>query len=168
MPETKVYDLLYRLGATANYTGFFHMAYAVWLCVEQPDRLLLVTKWLYPEVAKQYRTNWKAVERNIRTVSCIIWREGRPLLEELAHRHLEQKPRNAQMLAILVSSLDTGPLAVHGLCEAITLPGEDDDVGVVDEPVNEGGSEAVVAKDCIPLAELQVGSDDKAAAFVAV
>ena len=49
---TDIYDLLYRLGATANYTGFFHMAYAVWLCVEQPDRLLLVTKWLYPEVAK--------------------------------------------------------------------------------------------------------------------
>lgn len=165
---TDIYDLLYRLGATANYTGFFHTAYAVSLCVEQPDRLLLVTKWLYPEVAKQYRTNWKAVERNIRTVSCIIWREGRPLLEELAHRHLEQKPRNAQILAILVSSLDTGSLAVHGLCEAITLPGEDDDVGVVDEPVNEGGSEAVVAKDCIPLAELQVGSNDKAAAFVAV
>ena len=64
---TDIYDLLYRLGATENYTGFFHMAYAVWLCVEQPDRLLLVTKWLYPEVAKQYRTNWKAVERNIRT-----------------------------------------------------------------------------------------------------
>ena len=59
------------------------------------------------------------------------------MLEELAHRHLEQKPRNAHMLAILVSSLDTGPLAVHGLCEAITLPGEDDDVGVVDEPIRE-------------------------------
>ena len=165
---TIIYDLLYQLGVTANYTGFFHTAYAISLCAEQPDRLLLVTKWLYPEVAKQYGANWKAVERNIRTVSCIIWREGRPLLEELAHRRLERKPRNAQMLAILVSSLDTGSLAVHGLCEAITLPGEDDDVGVVDEPVNEGGSEAVVAKDCIPLAELQVGSNDKAAAFVAV
>ena len=165
---TDIYDLLYRLGATANYTGFFHMAYAVWLCVEQPDRLLLVTKWLYPEVAKQYGANWKAVERNIRTVSCIIWREGRPLLEELAHRHLEQKPRNAQMLAILVSSLDTGPLAVHGLCEAITLPGEDDDVGVVDEPVNEGRCETIVTEDGVPLTELQVGSDDKASAFVAV
>ena len=34
MPETKVYDLLYRLGATANYTGFFHMAYALSLCTE--------------------------------------------------------------------------------------------------------------------------------------
>ena len=168
MPETKVYDLLYCLGATANYTGFFHMAYAVWLCVEQPDRLLLVTKWLYPEVAKQYKTNWKAVERNIRTVNCIIWREGRPLLGELAHRHLEQKPRNAQMLAILVSSLDTGSLTVHGLGEAAALAGEDNDMGVVDEPVNEGGSELVVTEDGVPLAELQVGSDDKAAAFVAV
>lgn len=165
---TDIYDLLYRLGATANYTGFFHTAYAVSLCMEQPDRLLLVTKWLYPEVAKQYGANWKAVERNIRTVSCIIWREGRPLLEELAHRHLEQKPRNAQMLAILASSLDTGPLAVHGLGEAVTLPGEDDDMGVVDEPVNESRREAVVTKNGIPLAELQIGSDDKAAAFVAV
>ena len=117
------------------------------LLEQQPDRLVLVTKWLYPEVAKQYRTNWKAVERNIRTVSCIIWREGRPLLEELAHSHLEQKPRNAQMLAILVSSLDTGPLAVHGLGEAVTLPGEDDGMSVEDEPVNEGGSEPVVTGD---------------------
>ena len=141
---TDIYDLLYRLGVTANYTGFFHMAYAVSLCVEQPDRLLLVTKWLYPEVAKQYSTNWKAVERNIRTVSCIIWRENRPLLEEIAHRRLEQRPRNAQMLAILVSSLDTGPLAVHGL------------------------SKAVAVEDGIPLAERQVGSDNKASTFVAV
>lgn len=145
-----------------------YTAYTVSLCVEQPDCLLLVTKWLYPEVAKRYGTNWKAVERNIRTVSCIIWRENRPLLEELAHRHLEQKPRNAQMLAILVSSLDTGPLAVHGLGETVALAGEDDDMRVVDEPVNEGGGEPVVTEDGVPLTELQVGSDDKAAAFVAV
>ena len=125
---TDIYDLLYRLGVTANYTGFFHTAYAVSLCVEQPDRLLLVTKWLYPEVAKQYGTNWKAVERNIRTVSCIIWRKNRPLLEELAHRRLEQKPRNTQMLAILLSSLDTGPLAIYGLCEAVALAEEDKDM----------------------------------------
>ena len=104
----EIYDLLYRLGVTANYTGFFYSSYAVSLCVEQPDRLLLVTKWLYPEVAKQYQTNWKAVERNIRTVSVIIWRENRPLLEQLARRSLVEKPRTTQMLAILVSSLSTG------------------------------------------------------------
>ena len=74
---TDVYDLLYQLGVTANYTGFFHTAYAVSLCVEQPDRLVLVTKWLYPEVAKQYKTNWKAVERNIRTVGSGAQASGR-------------------------------------------------------------------------------------------
>ncbi len=91
-----------------------------------------------------------------------------PVEEELARRHLEQRPRNAQMLAILASSLDTGPLAVHGLGEAVALPREDVNMGVVDEPVNKGGSEPVVAKDGVPLAELQVGSNDKAPAFIAV
>ena len=102
---TEIYDLLYQLGVTANYTGFFHAACSVSLCAEQPDRLLLVTTWLYPEVAKQYNTNWKAVERNLRTVGCIIWRENRPLLERLARRSLTQKPSTAQLLAILSASL---------------------------------------------------------------
>lgn len=102
----EAYGLLYRLGVTANYTGFFYTAYAAALCVEEPKRLLLVTKWLYPEVAKQYHTQWKTVERNIRLVGDIIWRENRPFLERLACRPLAQKPRNAQLLAILAASLN--------------------------------------------------------------
>ena len=61
------YHLLHRLGATANYTGFSYLVRALQLCAEEPERLLLVTKWLYPDVAKQYGTKWKAVERDIRT-----------------------------------------------------------------------------------------------------
>ena len=141
---TIIYDLLYQLGVTANYTGFFHTAYAISLCAEQPDRLLLVTKWLYPEVARQYGTNWKAVERNIRTVSCIIWRENQSLLEELAHRHLDQRPRNAEMLSILVSSLDAVPLAIQGL------------------------GEAAEAKNSDPQAEIQPGDSDETSQVLAV
>ncbi|MCI9120568.1 MAG: sporulation protein [Oscillibacter sp.] len=118
--ETDIYDLLYRLGVTANYTGFFHTAYAVSLCMRQPDRLLLVTKWLYPEVAKRYKTNWKAVERNIRTVSGIIWRENRFLLEQLAGKPLAQRPCTSQLLAILSSAIP----AAYGLDEAAALMGE--------------------------------------------
>ncbi|MBD5095066.1 MAG: sporulation protein [Subdoligranulum sp.] len=104
-----VRDLLYRLGVTENYIGFLYTSYAVLLCMEQPERLLLVTKWLYPEIAKQYRTKWTAVERDIRTVNSIIWMKNRPLLEQLARVHLEQKPRNAQLLAILAASFDGFP-----------------------------------------------------------
>ena len=106
---TDIYDLLYRLGVTANYVGFFHTAYAVKLCAEQPDRLLMVTKWLYPEVAKQYKTSWRAVERNIRAVRNIIWQKNRPLLEVLAYGPLLQKPRNVQMLSILAGAAGLVP-----------------------------------------------------------
>ena len=102
----EIYNLLNRLGLTANYAGFFHLACAVSLCVECPERLMLVTKRLYPEVARQCRTSCESVERNLRTASEIIWRENRSLLEELARRPLTQRPRNGQLIAILCSSFD--------------------------------------------------------------
>ena len=101
MVSSTVHNLLSRLGITANYTGFSYTACAVELCARQPERLQLVTKWVYPEVARRYQTNWKAVERNIRAVSSRAWERNRPLLEHLAGRPLSQRPYAAQMLAIL-------------------------------------------------------------------
>lgn len=101
-PQKKIEDLLNRLGVTANYTGFFYMSTAIMLCIEHPELLTMITKQLYPEVARQYKTNWRSVERNIRTVGCIIWRENRPLLEKMVRRPLLKKPCNAQLLAILL------------------------------------------------------------------
>ena len=100
-----IFDLLLQLGISANYNGFFQTACAVELCRADPERLLLVTKRVYPEVAKLCGTSWSAVERNIRTVCGIAWANNRYLLEELAHKPLSQKPCNAQFLAILLHSL---------------------------------------------------------------
>ena len=108
---TVAYDLLYRLGITANYTGFFYVTYAVYLIQLQPERLLLVTKWLYPEVAKHYRTNWKAVERNIRTAVNVAWELHPEILEDMAGGPLSKRPSNTRFLAILAACLrcDTVP-----------------------------------------------------------
>lgn len=114
---------------------FFQTAFAVHLCIEQPERMLLVTKRVYPDVAKQYKTNWKAVERNIRTVSWIVWEQNRSYLEKLAGRELLRKPRNAQLLAILSHCLLSQypyPLTAYEPGEAVTLPRNDYDTGVVD------------------------------------
>lgn len=75
-------------------------------------------------------------ERNIRTAGCIIWRENRPMLEQLACRPLKHKPHSAQMLAILSSNL-LSPLAVHGLGEAAAFAGVNDDVGVFNKVISE-------------------------------
>lgn len=99
----EIYDLLHRLGITANYNGYFYTAYAVHLAVERPQRLLLVTKWLYADVADHYGTNWKAVERSLRTAITVAWETNPALLSELAGHPLREKPRPANFLAILAA-----------------------------------------------------------------
>ena len=105
-----VRDLLYLMGITANYAGFFHTSYAAWLVVEEPQRLRLVTKTLYPQVALHYGTNWRCVERNIRTAVQIAWDRNRPLLENLARRPLVNRPSASLFLAILTSPFPMGPV----------------------------------------------------------
>lgn len=103
--------LLSRLGVTQNYKGYGQIVLAVELCREEPERLLLVTKWVYPAVARRYGTSWNAVERNIRTVRRMIWERNRPLLEELACASLSRMPCPAQLLSILAfhRTMDAGP-----------------------------------------------------------
>ena len=96
-----IYGVLRQLGITGNYKGFFQTAYAVYLAVRQPERLLLVTKWLYPEVAKRYNATWISVERNIRTVAAVAWNQHRDDLEELAQQPLPNRPSASTFLAIL-------------------------------------------------------------------
>lgn len=96
-----IQQLLHRLGATENYTGFFPTAYAIQLAICDPDRLGLVTKLIYPDVARQFGTNWRAVERNMRTVVSAIWANNPLLLCELAGYRLSCKPKNSAFLAIV-------------------------------------------------------------------
>ncbi len=115
----QVYDLLYRLGAIANYTGFFYTSYGILLLYDNPEKLLLITKRLYPEIAKYYHTNWKAVERNIRTIVTVVWEKNPRLLSEFARHSLLQKPTNSQFLAILLRQLPHPPIAESGVLRSL-------------------------------------------------
>ena len=100
------YTRLHGLGIGGNYGGYYQTAYAVTLVFKEPDRLLLVTKWLYPEIAKHFGTTWQCVERNIRTVVNLAWRRNRTQLEALAGYPLEKKPSVGQFIAILAYHLN--------------------------------------------------------------
>lgn len=93
--------LLVRLGGSPNFKGFWQCAHAVDLAIREPIRLTLVTKWLYPDAAKPFRTTWLAVERNIRTLRDLIWEKHPELLSELAGFVLSSRPKAACLLAIL-------------------------------------------------------------------
>ena len=98
---SEIYDLLYQLGLTASTTGFFHTAYAVYLARQQPERLLLVSRWLYPAVARHYATTWMRVERSIRTAADIAWSTNAGFLEKLARQSLYQAPKASKFISIL-------------------------------------------------------------------
>jgi hypothetical protein len=51
--------------------------------------------------------------------------------------------------------------------EAVAVSLHGDDLGVVDEAVDHGGGDDVVAEDFAPAAERLVAGDDEAGAFVA-
>lgn len=105
----QAYELLRQLGVTANYKGYSYTAYALALCADRPDLLQLVTKNLYPAVARHFQTSWHAVERNIRTVVEVAWLRNPALLGRMADSPLETRPRSAQFLAIAAQGMRDGP-----------------------------------------------------------
>lgn len=106
--DSSIYELLGRFGISAKYVGFFHMAYAVQLCIEDPWRLTMVTKVLYREVARQYKTTYACVERDIRTATAVAWKNNRPLLETIAKCPMNDKPTASEFIAILAAYLSPG------------------------------------------------------------
>lgn len=105
------YSLLHRLGIAENYKGFWYTAYAAVLTAIDQDRLLLVTKRLYPDVARHLGTSWHAVERDLRTVIDIAWNRNPVLLVSLSGGHLDNKPPCAGFLAVLSRSLRSAQLS---------------------------------------------------------
>lgn len=101
MMYTNCQETLKRMGVTPNYIGYHQTITAVELARQEPDMLFLVTKSLYPTVAKPYGTSWKTVERNIRSVISMAWERNPGLIRELAGYPMRAKPRAAQFIAIL-------------------------------------------------------------------
>ena len=97
----EVYDLLLRFGIGKKYQGFQQCAHAVYLSAESPERLTLVTKWLYPDVGKFFGVSWMVVERNLRTVARVAWENNRSMLEFLAGEELPTVPAASTFVKIL-------------------------------------------------------------------
>ena len=103
--RSMIYDLLYSLGITANYHGFFFTSDAIQLALQQPERLLLISKLIYPDIAKHYCTTWNNVERCIRKTTDVAWKLRPERINAIAMRNLECRPTNAQFISMLSNYL---------------------------------------------------------------
>ncbi len=103
--EKKSQRLLMKLGITANYRGFHYISYAMYLISEDQNRLLYVSKLLYPDIGKEFNTDWRAVEHSIRTVIMVLWNTNAEFLCYMAGHELSQKPSVGKFLAIFYTFL---------------------------------------------------------------
>lgn len=94
-----IFSLVRRLGINATYIGYYYLSFALHMVVEDENRLLLISKTVYLDIAAHFHTTPNCVERNLRTVISNCWNRGnRRLLNEIAGCELKKKPTNAEFI----------------------------------------------------------------------
>ncbi len=98
--EKVITNTLDSFGVSRSYTGYDYVVYGLILIMEDRERIECITKSLYLDIAKQYKTSWQCVEKNMRTVVHSIWNShNTDLLEIIFHKsHRDRKPTNKEFL----------------------------------------------------------------------
>lgn len=110
-PRTVVSNLLLNLGMRTKLDGYGYAREAILLAMEQPGQM--VTKELYPTVAKMFNSNKDKVERTIRSavVSALkrgdmqVWRTYFPPGPD----GIVSKPTNAEFISRIADRLRQNP-----------------------------------------------------------
>lgn len=100
--EGEVSVLLSRMGISASIKGYHFIRSAVVMAVEDQEALVGITKGLYPDIAKRYKTTASKVERAIRHAIESAWKKnGAAVYFEVAGYLPSDKPTNGQFIAVL-------------------------------------------------------------------
>lgn len=102
---TLIYGLLRRLGLNACQAGFFYTAHAVRLALGEPERLVRVTKQLYPDVALICGVSPGAVECGIRTAIRAAWKDQPAAVRALSAAPMDHRPPASRFIELLVAQL---------------------------------------------------------------
>lgn len=96
--EQLVESVLRSLHIPGTFKGLPYLTYAVTETVKDPQRIKLITKDLYREIARQYNTTPISVERAIRWAIHASWEFAREELEQVAGYHLLKRPTNREFI----------------------------------------------------------------------
>lgn len=103
--EEMVTTIIHEVGVPAHIKGYQYVREAIMITVENMEVINSVTKVLYPEVAKRYRTTPSRVERAIRHAIEVAWDRGD--IETLQRffgytvSNAKGKPTNSEFIAMI-------------------------------------------------------------------
>ena len=94
---------LKELGIPTNLLGYGYLRYAIQYVMENPESLHRITKELYPEVAREFKTTASRAERAIRhAIEMACLRGSTDLLYEMFRYSISSdkgKPTNSEFIA---------------------------------------------------------------------
>lgn len=101
----KIYGIIRKLGVTSKYKGYLFVADAIHLVMDFQDKPIMITKDIYPSLAKKYKTTPMNIEHNIRTVINVCWETNRKGMDEIAGYPLPCKPTNSEFIDMVAYHL---------------------------------------------------------------
>lgn len=107
MPEVEleryITKIMLEVGVPAHLKGYHYLREAIMISGKDMETVSSVTKLLYPEIAKRYRTTEQKVERAIRNAIEVSWGRGNmETFEELFGYSAESgknRPTNSEYIA---------------------------------------------------------------------
>lgn len=103
--ERDVTNILLEIGIPAHIKGYQYIREGIIMSFYDRNMLQYITKFLYPAIAKKYKTTSSSVERTIRHAIEVAWRRGNmEVLEEVFGNTVcagKGKPTNSEFMALL-------------------------------------------------------------------
>lgn len=107
--ETLVTEYIHELGVPAHIKGYHYLRTAIMMVVKDMELLNYITKELYPEIAKAYKTTSSRVERAIRHSIEVAWTRGKPQTMNDVFGYTintgKGKPTNSEFIAMVADKI---------------------------------------------------------------
>ncbi|MEG1782936.1 MAG: sporulation transcription factor Spo0A [Oscillospiraceae bacterium] len=107
--EQRVTVVLHKMGVPAHIKGYGFLRQSIMMSVEDPEVISLVTKRLYPDIAKLNQTTASRVERAIRHAIEVAWDRGNvDVLNDYfgyTINNMRGKPTNSEFIAMISDRL---------------------------------------------------------------
>ncbi|MBP3597121.1 MAG: sporulation transcription factor Spo0A [Clostridia bacterium] len=107
--EAKVTNIIHEVGVPAHIKGYQYLRDGIMMVIENVEVINQITKSLYPDLAKKYKTTPSRVERAIRHAIEVAWNRGQIEATERIFGYTvnanKGKPTNSEFIAMIADKL---------------------------------------------------------------
>ena len=107
--EALVTNVIHEIGVPAHIKGYQYLREAIMMVVNDIDIINQITKQLYPDIARKYKTTPSRVERAIRHAIEVAWGRGQTETVESIFGYTvsaaKGKPTNSEFIVTLADKL---------------------------------------------------------------